>query len=69
MISDQKSIEERLKGYIESAKNIRLDIEVGDLAGKHLIYDLDMDSLDIMNILLGPASHDTHGIPDRHFLL
>ena len=49
--TDETSIESRLKGYIESVRNTRLDMELEDLAGKHLINDLAMDSLDIINML------------------
>jgi len=51
MANDDVSIEGRLKGYIESVKDKKLDFEVEELSSKHLINDLEMDSLDIINML------------------
>ena len=50
-MSGETTIESRLKGYIESVRGSELKVEVSDLAKKHLINDLGMDSLDIMNFL------------------
>lgn len=49
-MSDE-TIESRLKAYIEAAKNSPLELEPDELHGKHLINDLAMDSLDIINML------------------
>ena len=51
MSTEDTALESRLKGYIESVRGSELKIEVGDLPKKHLINDLGMDSLDIMNFL------------------
>ena len=51
MTSDNDSIESRLKGYIETVKGRELGIELDELSGKHLINDLALDSLDIINVL------------------
>ena len=45
------SIESRLKGYIETVKGRELEFGVDDLGDKHLINDLALDSLDIINVL------------------
>jgi acyl carrier protein len=50
-MSEDTALESRLKGYIESVRGNELKIDVGDLPKKHLINDLGMDSLDIMNFL------------------
>ncbi len=49
-MSDE-SIESRLKRYIEEAKNAEIGFAADELRGKHLINDLAMDSLDIINML------------------
>lgn len=49
-MSDE-SIESRLKRYIEEARNGEIGFEADELRGKHLINDLAMDSLDIINML------------------
>lgn len=51
MTSDDTTIEARLKSYIESVKDTELDLDLDELIGKHLINDLAMDSLDIINML------------------
>lgn len=51
MSSEDNAIESRLKGYIETVQDRKLDIEVSELTKKHLINDLALDSLDIMNLL------------------
>ncbi len=45
------SIESRLKGYIETVKGRELEFSADELSGKHLINDLALDSLDIINVL------------------
>jgi len=50
-MTEDTALESRLKGYIESVRGNELKIDVGDLPKKHLINDLGMDSLDIMNFL------------------
>lgn len=60
MTSDDTSIEGRLKSYIESVKDTPLDLELDELAGKHLINDLAMDSLDIINMLF--RIEETEGV-------
>ena len=51
MTSDDAPLEARLKSYIEAVKDTRLDLDLDQLAGSHLINDLAMDSLDIINFL------------------
>jgi acyl carrier protein len=51
MTSDNDSIESRLKGYIETVKGRALDFDLSQLPSKHLINDLALDSLDIINVL------------------
>ena len=51
MPTDDLAVEGRLKGYIESVRGTQLEHEPADLVGKHLVNDLSMDSLDIMNLL------------------
>ncbi len=51
MTSDTLPLEARLKSYIESVKDTRLDLDLEQLAASHLINDLAMDSLDIINLL------------------
>ena len=50
-MTSENSIESRLKGYIETVKGAPLDIDLAELPSKHLINDLGMDSLDIINML------------------
>ncbi len=45
------SIESRLKGYIETVKGRELEFSGEELSAKHLINDLALDSLDIINVL------------------
>ncbi len=45
------SIESRLKGYIETVKGRELEFSADELSSKHLINDLALDSLDIINVL------------------
>ena len=51
MTNEDVSIESRLKDYIESVKDKPLEHGVEELSSKHLINDLGMDSLDIINML------------------
>ena len=51
MSSEENALESRLKSYIESVRDKKLELEVAELSDKHLINDLAMDSLDIMNLL------------------
>ena len=52
MSDNDLSIEERLKGHIEFVKRKPLEIDLAQLKTKHLVNDLAMDSLDMMNLLL-----------------
>lgn len=51
MANEDSALEGRLKSYIESVQDRKLDFEIAELSEKHLINDLAMDSLDIMNFL------------------
>ena len=51
MTDDSDSIESRLKGYIETVRGKELELGLEDLSSKHLINDLALDSLDIINVL------------------
>ena len=50
-MASEAEIADRLKGYIEAVQDRKLDFDAAQLTGKHLINDLAMDSLDIMNFL------------------
>lgn len=51
MASEELALEGRLKEYIESIKDTQVPHEPSELGDKHLVKDLAMDSLDIMNLL------------------
>ena len=51
MPTDELALETRLKGYIESIRDTELKHGASELADKHLVKDLAMDSLDVMNLL------------------
>lgn len=51
MSTDDLAVEGRLKSYIESVRDTQLEGEPSELVDKHLVRDLAMDSLDIMNLL------------------
>lgn len=51
MATDEPALESRLKGYIESIKDNAIPHEDSEMGDKHLVKDLAMDSLDIMNLL------------------
>jgi len=51
MSAEELSVENRLKTYIETVRSKQLEHEADQLVGKHLVRDLAMDSLDIMNLL------------------
>ncbi len=51
MSNDVDALYARLKHYIETSQKKTLDIDLADLPDKHLISDLEMDSLDMANFL------------------